>query len=151
MKDLSKFFPITNKKAVEENAEHTAVKVMQKRTLIVRAAIIVLYILLAVLMFITGRSHTVFIDNRSAEDGSYSAIKSMTVTVNHNKPSEFMKGDRDKFVIKGQKLKIKVESFDGKIDGTYTMHVPLGEDMVLVSVPKLVAGMEGAMEKFEIQ
>ena len=102
-------------------------------------------------MFVTGRSHTVFIDNRSAEDGSYNAIKSMTVTVNHNKPSEFMKGDRDKFIIKGQKLKIKVESFDGKIDGTYTMHVPLGEDMVLVSVPKLVAGMEGAMEKFEIK
>lgn len=146
MKDLSKFFTITKKIKEERKAPETHNK---KRKLIVRSSIGLVYVVLAITMFVTGRSHTIFIDNRGAEDGSYNAIKSMTVTVNHNKPSEFMKGDRDKFTIKGQKLKIKVESFDGKIDGTYTLKVPLKEDSMIVSVPKLVSGIDGAMEKFE--
>lgn len=121
-----------------------------KRPLIVKISLAVVYVTLAVLMFITGRSHTVLIDNRGAEDGSYSAIKSMTVTVNNNAPSEFMKGDRDKFTIKGQTLKIKVESFDGKINDEYKLSLPLKQDSVLVSIPKLVAGHEDAMVPFEL-
>ena len=124
----------------------------KKRSLVMRSVIIVVYILLAVIMFVTGRSHTVLIDNHGAEDGSYKAIKSMTVTVNNNKPSEFMKGDRDKFVIKGQKLKVKVQSFDGKIDTVYTFKIPLKTDSVLISIPKLAAGMNEtqAMEEFQM-
>ncbi|MBQ9539570.1 MAG: hypothetical protein IJU95_09890 [Treponema sp.] len=119
-------------------------------TIIVRSVLAVTYILLAVSMFVTGRSHTVLIDNHSVEDGSVKAIKGMTVTVNHNPPSEFMKGDRDKFTVKGQKLSIKVQSFDGSIDSVYTLKIPLREDNVLVSVPKLTAGLDGAMEKFQM-
>ena len=78
-----------------------------KFTIAVRAAIAVLYILLALCMFVTGRTHTVLIDNHGAEDGSYKAIKNMTVTVNRNAPSEFMKGDLDKFTVRGQKLVIR--------------------------------------------
>lgn len=119
-------------------------------SLIVRSIVAVVYLLLAVCMFVTGRSHTVLIDNHAAEDGSYKAIKSMTVTVNRNPPSEFMKGDRDKFTVKGQKLVIKVESFDGSADGVYTLKIPLAEDSVIVSVPRLAAGMDGAMEHFDL-
>ena len=121
-----------------------------KIRLIVRSVVAAVYLLLTVCMFITGRSHTVLIDNHAAEDGSYKAIKSMTVTVNHNPPSEFMKGDRDKFTVKGQKLSIRVQSFDGSIDEVYTMKIPLKEDSVLVSVPKLAAGLDGAMEHFDM-
>ena len=119
-------------------------------SLIVRSIVAVVYLLLAVCMFVTGRSHTVLIDNYAAEDGSYKAIKSMTVTVNRNPPSEFMKGDRDKFTVKGQKLVIKVESFDGSADGVYTIKIPLAEDSVIVSVPRLTAGLDGAMEHFDL-
>ena len=105
---------------------------------------------LAVCMFITGRSHTLLIDNNGAEDGSYKAIKSMSVTINHLEPSEFMKGDRDKFTIKGQTVKIHVESFDGMLDETYTLKVPMKEDSVLISIPKLAAGIEDAMIPFDL-
>ena len=118
--------------------------------IIVRSAVAVVYVLLAVCMFVTGRSHTVLIDNHAAEDGSYKAIKSMTVTVNQNPPSEFMKGGRDKFTVKGQKLVIKVQSFDGSIDEVYTLRIPLAEDSVIVSVPRLAAGLDGAMEHFDL-
>ncbi len=118
----------------------------------IRTAVVVVYIALAVCMFVTGRSHTVLIDNRASEDGSYKAVNGMSVTVNHNKPSDFMKGDRDKFTVKGQTLRIKVESFDGKIDTTYTLKIPLTEDTVLVSIPKLASGASAdeAMESFEL-
>lgn len=124
----------------------------KKRSLVVRSVIIVAYILLAIIMFVSGRSHTVLIDNHAAEDGSYKAIKGMTVSVNNSKPSEFMKGDRDKFVIKGQTLKVKVQSFDGKIDTVYTFKIPLKTDSVLISIPKLAAGMDEsqAMEEFQL-
>ena len=144
---VKEFFAKVNEKREAHNASVVHTK---KRAIIVRSIIGVVYVALAVCMFITGRSHTVLVDNRGAEDGSYSAIKSMTVTVNHNKPSEFMKGDRDKFTVKGQTLKLKVESFDGRINETYTMHIPLKEDNVIVSVPKLVAGMDNALEHFEM-
>ncbi len=121
-----------------------------KLSIIVRSFVVVVYLLLAVCMFVTGRSHTVLIDNHAAEDGSYKAIKNMTVTVNHNPPSEFMKGDRDKFTVKGQKLVVKVQSFDGSIDEVYTLKIPLGEDSVIVSVPRLAAGLDGAMEHFDL-
>ena len=121
-----------------------------KITLVVRSVVAAVYVLLTVCMFVTGRSHTVLIDNHAAEDGSYKAIKSMTVTVNHNPPSEFMKGDRDKFTVKGQKLSIRVQTIDGSIDTVYTLKIPLKEDSVLVSVPKLAAGIDGAMEHFDM-
>ncbi len=121
-----------------------------KRGLIVRCCIAVVYVVLAVCMFITGRSHTLLIDNNGAEDGSYKAIKSMSVTINHLEPSEFMKGDRDKFTIKGQTVKIHVESFDGMLDETYTLKVPMKEDSVLISIPKLAAGIEDAMIPFDL-
>ena len=55
----------------------------KKIRIIVRSAVAVVYLLLAVCMFITGRSHTVLIDNHAAEDGSYKAIKSMMPVVRH--------------------------------------------------------------------
>ena len=123
---------------------------LKKRSFIIKSVVIVVYVLLAICMFVTGRSHTVLIDNKAAEDGSYKAIKSMTVTVNHNAPSEFMKGDRDKFTVKGQTVKLKVQSFDGMIDEVYTLKIPMKQDTVLISVPKLTAGIEGAMEPFSL-
>ena len=122
----------------------------QGLSFIIRAAVVAVYLLLAVCMFMTGRQHTVLVDNRAAEDGSYKAIKGMTVTVNGGSPSEFMKGDRDKYTVKGQKLVIKVQSFDGSLDAVYMLKIPLTEDSVLVSVPRLAAGMDGAMEHFDL-
>lgn len=122
----------------------------KKKTIIVRSILVAVYILLAVIMFVTGRTHTVLIDNKNAEDGSYKAINGMVVTINNLKPSEFMKGDRDKFTVKGQTVKIKVESFDGKVDDTYSLKIPLVQDAVLISVPKLVNNIESPMENFSL-
>ncbi|MCR5290614.1 MAG: hypothetical protein K6E51_11530 [Treponema sp.] len=124
--------------------------ITNKRGVIVRSVLIVVYVLLAIVMFTTGRSHTVLIDNKKAEDGSYNAINGMTVKLNNQKPSEFMKGDRDKFTVKGQTLKIHVESFDGMIEKTWTVKIPMKQDAVLISIPKLANDIDGAMEPFDL-
>ena len=122
----------------------------RKKTLIIRAALIAGYVLLGIVMFVTGRSHTVLIDNKNAEDASYKAINGMEVSINRLPPSEFMKGDRDKFIIKGQRLKIRVASFDGQVDEVFNLKIPLTQDAVLVSVPKLVNKISGAVEPFSV-
>jgi hypothetical protein len=116
----------------------------------IRTFIVIMYILLAVVMFATGRTHTILIDNKPAADGSYKAVNGMTVTINKLEPSEFMKGDRDKFLVKGQKVKIHVESFDGSIDTEYAVKIPFAQDSVLISIPKLAADIKPAVEKFDL-
>ena len=122
----------------------------RKKTPIIRAVLITGYVLLGIVMFVTGRSHTVLIDNKNAEDASYKAINGMEVSINRLPPSEFMKGDRDKFIIKGQRLKIRVASFDGQVDEVFNLKIPLTQDAVLVSVPKLVNKISGAVEPFSV-
>lgn len=124
--------------------------VSKKKTLIVRSAIVVVYIFVTITMFVTGRSHTVLIDNKTTEDGSFKAINGMEITINNLPTSEFLKGDRDKFSVKGQHAKIHVESFDGQIDGDFIVKIPLKQDAVLVSIPKLVNKAEGAVEPFSL-
>ncbi|MBP3709725.1 MAG: hypothetical protein J6I73_04905 [Treponema sp.] len=117
---------------------------------IIRVGIIAVYVALAFVMFITGRTHTVLIDNHAAENGLYRAINGMTVTLNRLAPSEFFRDDRDMFTIKGQRIKIHVQSFDGSVNYNGTVRIPLSKDAVLISIPRLINGAENALEPFEL-
>lgn len=120
------------------------------KKLISRIVIVVLYLGLAVTMFLTGRTHTILIDNKSAEDGSYKAVKGMEVSVDKGEPVEFYKGDRDKFTVKAQKHTINIEFFDGSDPVSFTVKIPVTQDYVLLSIPKYLAGIEPYMEEFDI-
>ncbi|AEE15788.1 DUF6672 family protein [Treponema brennaborense] len=122
---------------------------INKKTAAVRAALAAAYVLLLVCMFVTGRTHTLLVDNKAAEDGSFTAVRGMEVTVNKGEPVEFMKGDRDKFTVKGQTVRLHVEFFDGTEACDFKVKIPLSQDMVLLSIPKLLAGIEPAMEPFD--
>ena len=120
-----------------------------KRHIIVKIALIVVYLVLFVTMFCTGRSHTALIDNKGAEDGSYEAVASMKVSVDGSKPLEFFKNDRDLFPVKGQTATIKIEFKDGTPAKTFKVKIPFKSDAVLISIPKLIAGLD-AVEHFEL-
>ena len=66
---------------------------LKNRKLLVRTLLVVLYIGLALLMAVTGKRHTILIDNKDAEDGSYIGVNGMSVTclINHDliESSEF--------------------------------------------------------------
>lgn len=120
------------------------------KKIIARSILVVLYILLVVVMFLTGRTHTILLDNKGDPDGAYKAVKGMEVRVDSGEPVEFMKGDRDKFPVKAQKHTIDIEFFDGSDPVSFTVTIPVSYDYVLLSIPKYLAGIEPYMEEFDI-
>ncbi|MBN2811578.1 MAG: hypothetical protein JXP39_06770 [Spirochaetales bacterium] len=115
-----------------------------------RAVLAFVYVALLVVFFLTGRTHTILIDNKADPDGAWQAVRGMTVSVNGREPVEYLRGDRDREIVKGQKFSIRIEFFDGRDPFEATLRVPLSVDTLLLSVPKLIDGIEPAMEKFDI-
>jgi len=118
------------------------------RRRLVRGGLLVVYVLVIALMIFTGRRHTILIDNKEAPDGSYSAINGMEVSIDKQESSEYYPGDRDKALVQGQKHTIKINVFDDNKTIEKTFTVPLWSDMMIISVPKLAAGIEPWIEPF---
>jgi hypothetical protein len=118
------------------------------RRIIVRVVLIAAYIGLTVLVFVMGKGHTILVDNKDAEDGSVQAIDGVMVAVDRQEAIELYSGDRDKAVVMGQVHTVSVEVI---ADGTKLqkkIRLPIGEEMLLLSVPKLAAGVEPAVVPF---
>jgi len=120
------------------------------RRLLIRGALLIVYVLIMVLMIYSGRRHTILIDNKDAADGSYRAINGMEVSIDKQESSEYYPGDRDKALVQGQKHTIKINIFDDNSTIEKTFTVPLWSDMMIISVPKMVAGIEPWIEPFTV-
>ncbi len=122
-----------------------------KKKLVIRAILLAVYIGLLALMLLTGKQHTILIDNKDAEDGSYTGIDGMSVQIDNLESAEYYPGDRDMAVVKGQKHRIKVEIFsDGKtVEKNFS--VPYSQGMLLLSVPKMLANIESWLEPFVVE
>jgi hypothetical protein len=116
------------------------------RRLIVRGVLVVAYLSLMMVAFIFGKGHTILLDNKDSTDGTVKAFESMTVSVDGQEPIEFMSGDRDLAKVRAQWHTIKIDLNGQIIEKKFT--VPLGMDVALLSIPKLVAGIEPAMIPF---
>lgn len=126
-------------------------KLINKRRLLIRLGLILLYFCLAIFILFNGRGHTLLIDNKDADDGSYEAVEGMEVSINSKESAEYWPGDRDKEFIQGQKHKIRVEFFDEELPAFETSFtVPFYVDMLILSVPKMLAGIEPFIEPFVI-
>jgi len=122
-----------------------------KRKLIVRLILAAVYAAILVLMLVTGRRHTILIDNADAADGSYVAVEGMEVMINRLESSEYYPGDRDKAEVKGQRHRITVELFmEGRTEQR-DFTLPFGQDMVLLSVPAMLAGVEPWIQPFTVR
>ena len=120
------------------------------KKILARSVLGLLYILLAIVMFLTGRTHTILIDNKGDPNGLYKAVNGMEVSVDKGEAVEFYRGDRDKFTVKAQRHTINIEFFDGSEPVTFKVKVPVSQDYVLLSIPKYLAGIEPYMEEFDI-
>ncbi len=118
------------------------------RRMVIRGVLLALYVGLMVLMIVTGRRHTILIDNNDAADGSYEAINGMEVAIDRQESSEYWPGDRDKAIVQGQRHTIKVSVFDDGTEVTNSFTVPLWTDIVIVSVPKMLKNIEPWIEPF---
>jgi len=122
-----------------------------KRSLAVRSTLAALYLALLVLMLVTGKRHTILIDNKDAADGSYLASEGMSVQIDRQEALEYYPGDRDKALVNGQKHRIKVEVFADSRILEKDFSIPFGQDMILLSVPALLAGVEPYIQPFTVR
>jgi hypothetical protein len=119
----------------------------QKR-MVIRGGFVFVWLLLGTLLFVTSRGHTLLVDNRDFEN--IRAPDLITVYVDRGKGVEYFRGDRDRLTLTGSKHRVLVEFSDGSppFEGDFTL--PIKDDMYLLSVPKMVNGVEPFVEVFHI-
>ncbi len=119
-----------------------------KRRVLVRAALLAAGVVLAAASFVLGKGHTILLDNKDVEGGAAEAIDGLVISVNGGEEIELYPGDRDKAVVMGQRHRVVVETMDG-VRVERTIRLPIGRDMLLLSIPMLVAGKEPVLTPFE--
>ncbi len=123
---------------------------IKTRRLMVKAGLLVLYIALTLFVFINGRSHTFLIDNKSLDDGAIPAMRRVKVFIDNQKPIELYARDRELLMVRGQGHRIRIETQDPASRLEAKFSVPFGDDMVLISVPKMASGADDFWEQFII-
>ena len=118
-----------------------------KRQLLFRIAAIVIILAVAAVMFVIGRGHTIYFDNKetSYNGQTVEAFYKVTVTTGEEKPSKLSKGDRGMASIMGQTLSMTLEITDAEGDQPdahkVSMKVPYGMDGITINIPALMAGL----------
>ena len=112
-------------------------KIKFSKSLCIRIIAILLVILLAVVMFIIGKQHKIYFDNK--DWGPYRAYQFVEVSVDKQDSVELAKRDRD---------------IDAMGDGKdVKIHIPLFMKDVLINIPALMNGesQDQWMEEFIVQ
>ena len=124
---------------------------IKKRRLLIRLALVVVWIGLGVVLFVMNRGHTLLVDNRNVEAPAIRAPDLIMVTVDKKKPLEFFRGDRDIFELGGGNHRIYIEFSDGTPPFEKRFSLPLGPDMFILSIPKMINGIDPYYEVFYTQ
>ena len=129
-----------------------------KRQLIFRIAALAIVLVIAAAMFVIGRGHTIYFDNKTLEYNGqeYKAYHKVKVIVDGKEVAKLSERDRGMADIMGQTLTMTLEITDEK-DGTphshkVSMGVPYNMDGIIINIPALMAGQpeEAYMSEFGI-
>ncbi|MDR0657046.1 MAG: hypothetical protein LBG22_12090 [Treponema sp.] len=121
---------------------------MNRKRVLIRSCLSLLWILLGIVIFVTFRGHTLLIDNHDLEAEGLTAPDPVTVTVDSGENLSFFRGDRDRFSVRGSSHRIKIEFSDGRPVFERRFTLPLKDDMYILSVPKMINGIEPSIEVF---
>ena len=124
---------------------------IKRRRLFIRLSLAVVWIGLVILLFVLNRGHSLLVDNHNIESPGLKAPDLISVSMNNGKAFEFFRGDRDLFKVKGARHQISIEFSDGTPPFQTSFTLPLGPDMFLLSIPKMVNGIEPFIEVFHTQ
>ncbi|MDR2029071.1 MAG: hypothetical protein LBP93_05990 [Treponema sp.] len=120
----------------------------RKRRLLIRSILGILWIGLGSVLFVTNRAHTLLVDNRNVQEINLRAPDLITVSIDGQPALEFLRGDRDRLIVKGINHRIRVEFSDGTAPFEGGFKLPLRGDMYLLSVPRMIKGIEPFVEVF---
>lgn len=129
-----------------------------KRQFLFRAAALLIILAIAALMFVIGRGHTVYIDNKTMEyEGkTVDAFYKVRVNVRGEEVAKLSARDRGMTDVMGQKITMALEITDAKDAAPrseeITLSIPYGMDGIVVNLPALLAGLpqEACMEEFVV-
>lgn len=118
-----------------------------KKSLLFKIGAVVVLIIIAVIMCIIGRGHTLYFDNASCDyNGTHvDAVYKVDVRKDGESLCKLYAGERGTDVVIGQKYKLTVEvtQVKGGNEETleYTLDIPYNLDNVLINVPALMKGL----------
>ena len=129
-----------------------------KRQLLFRAGALLIVLAIAVCMFVIGRGHTVYFDNKTAEYNGqeYEAFHKVVVTVDGEQVAKLGKRDRGMADTMGQNFVMTLEITDEKGSQPHShkvsMPLPYSMDGIIINIPELMAGLpaEAYMSEFII-
>ena len=119
----------------------------KRRKWIIRGCALLAVLLLAGCMFIVGRGHTVYIDNKTLEYNgeTYSALQRVEVYQGEERLSRLGKRERAMATNIGQGFEMRlvntVNKGDEPTETTVKLTLPYGWDGVVVNVPGYLAGL----------
>ncbi len=129
-----------------------------KRQLLFRAGALLIVLAIAACMFVIGRGHTVYFDNKTAEYNGqeYEAFHKVVVTVDGEQVAKLGKRDRGMADTMGQNFVMTLEITDEKGSQPHShkvsMQLPYSMDGIIINIPELMAGLpaEAYMSEFII-
>ena len=116
------------------------------RKLIAKLVALAAVIGLAIAMFIIGRGHTIYFDNKTLEAGgqTYKAPYQIQVFVNDESVAKLKEGDRGMVQVMGQDFKmilhITPEKDAKKVGSAVTLKLPYSMDGIILNLPALLGG-----------
>ena len=118
-----------------------------RRKWIFRGCTLLVILAIAALMFMLGRGHTVYIDNKTLEynNEGYSALQKVEVWVGGERLSKLAKRERTMSTVIGQTFEMKLINTANKGDDpteeTVRLSLPYGWDGIVINVPGYLAGL----------
>ena len=118
-----------------------------KRKILYRAGAIVLLLLIAGAMFIVGRGHTVYLDNKAIEFGgqTYTSPYKVVVNVDGEQAAKLYDKERGKAICIGQKFTMSLEVTKDKGGNeettSITLQLPYNMDGIIINLPAILAGL----------
>lgn len=127
-----------------------------KRRLAFRICAVLVLVLISVCMFIVGRGHTVYLDNKELtyNGKTYEAPYKVTVVVHGDTAAKLYEKERGSATNIGQSfemtLKVMQEKNGAETTETYRFKIPYRLDGIVVNIPGLAAGLpeEAWMSEF---
>ena len=120
-----------------------------RKTIFIRLAALAVVIAVAAVMFVIGRGHTVYFDNKSltAEDGTvYEPPYQIEVFVNDQSVGKLKSGERGMTSVMGQKLSftvhVQMKKDSKKAAGSATVDIPYDLDGIILNLPAMLNGAD---------
>ena len=120
---------------------------MSKKKWIARIGTAAVLLIVAAVMLVIGRGHTVYFDNKTIEVNgqTYEAFHKVEVFVKGEKVAKLGKRDRGMAETMGQKFEMTLEVTEekGKDPDTYgvTLNLPYNMDGILINIPAMLNGL----------